>query len=166
MTNTIPSVEETVREFTQIPEWRFVSDKMRAKMGGVAIDDVIEMLRSQLTAIHTAYNEARWEEPCAGCGTHPSFWKTIVESEEWSQWEKENAKSPRFDVDESRECGWMSPDHFKAFLEFVRAERDARVVEAVQRLNGDPFTETDDFLDGYGVAKGDVLAILRNEKNV
>ena len=64
---------------------------------------------------------ARYWEPCRGCTDgHPSFWKTIVESKEWKAWEKV-ANEKGFDYDESRECGWFSPSHFKAFLEYTHS---------------------------------------------
>lgn len=63
--------------------------------------------------------------------TYSSFWKTVVESPQWRDWETEVSKrfarvnEPEpwngvFDVDECRECGWISQPHFQAFLEFVR----------------------------------------------
>jgi len=63
--------------------------------------------------------ERLYWEPCEGCKDgHPSFWKTIVESEEWRQWEKASVQH-FFDTDESRECGWFSPAHFKSFIGFL-----------------------------------------------
>lgn len=76
--------------------------------------------------------------PCKGCKDgHPSFWKTVIESEQWKVWEKDIAKRFRaadkdkpipnvWDVDECRECGMISQRHFQAFLNFcatIKAER-------------------------------------------
>ena len=53
-------------------------------------------------------------------GDHNSFWKTVVESEQWKAWEKsENGRN--YDVDECRECGWISQKHFQDFLQFIVA---------------------------------------------
>ena len=67
---------------------------------------------------HTCY----WQ-PCEGCPNgHNSFWKTIVESKEWKEWEKV-AYENGFDWSESTECGWLSPQHFQAFLDWTTEER-------------------------------------------
>lgn len=73
----------------------------------------------------------RYWSPCVGCKDgHPSFWKTIVESAEWTEWEKEQRKRFRteekigcYDIDECRGCGWISPSHFKEFLDFISKEK-------------------------------------------
>jgi hypothetical protein len=73
----------------------------------------------------------RYCAPCAGCaGGHPSFWKTIVESEEWRLWHEELRKRwkkihdedclPIFDIDESQELGCMSKEHWEEFVKFVK----------------------------------------------
>lgn len=79
-----------------------------------------------------------YESKCTGCGTHPSFWKTVVESKEWSEWEK-IANKEGFDCDESREIGAFSPEHFSAFLDFIRnqtLEEVIRVVSEEEVSNG------------------------------
>lgn len=84
---------------------------------------------TQKPACDNESHYAYWS-PCDGCKNgHPSFWKTIVESPQWEVWEKEvdrRLHTPTmegaFDVDESRECGWFSPEHFQAFLKFVKGE--------------------------------------------
>ena len=73
-----------------------------------------------------------------GTKEYPSFWKTIVESKEGKAWYKEQMarfsrmsklpmgkpwKEAVFDVDESFECGWMSPTHWKSFVKFIRNEK-------------------------------------------
>lgn len=56
--------------------------------------------------------------PCDGCKDgHPSFWKTIVESDEWKAWE---ASRPSYDFAECEELGIMGKEHFKAFIDFIR----------------------------------------------
>lgn len=63
-----------------------------------------------------------------GTKEYPSFWKTIVESKEWKLWYKEQmrrfADDARtegvFDIDESQECGWMSPGHWEEFVKFIK----------------------------------------------
>jgi hypothetical protein len=69
----------------------------------------------------TPYSEhSCYWSPCSGCPDgHASFWKTIVESNEWREWEK-IAYKKGFDSDESRECGLFSPRHFQAFIKFLR----------------------------------------------
>lgn len=80
-------------------------------------------------------------------GAHNSFWATVIESPEWEAWEKEVARrltrrseltrdpvaldkrvGKVWDVDECREVGWISPEHFYDFLKFTRSRkgRDAR----------------------------------------
>jgi len=77
--------------------------------------------------------KARYWQPCNGCqGGHFSFWKTVVESPQWAVWEKEvskrmskhNKKKSKiytgvWDVDECRECGWISQKHFQDFIKFI-----------------------------------------------
>ena len=52
---------------------------------------------------------------------HPTFYKTVVHSKEFQAWVKynESLDIPLFDTPESIECGWLSPEHFEAFLNFV-----------------------------------------------
>lgn len=76
--------------------------------------------------------KARYSIPCSD-GSHSSFWKVVVESKEWELWEKEVSRRMNrhnknhskiykgvWDVDECRECGWISPEHFRDFLKFVK----------------------------------------------
>ena len=70
-------------------------------------------------AKHTCYVNV------ACCG-ESSMHKTLVESEEWGLWEKENSRRMHtdnekcFDTDECRECGYMSPAHWKEFIGFIK----------------------------------------------
>lgn len=82
-----------------------------------------------------------YHESCKGCkGGHDSFWKTVIESPQWQAWETQIHKNfheacqkdkwpssrvqrdhlPIFDVDECRECGFISQHHFQMFLKFCR----------------------------------------------
>ena len=71
------------------------------------------------------WDEEHYQYKCHD-GYHPSFWKTIVESPQWKAWEREVGRrlsknvvdQPVFDVDECREVGWFSSEHFAAFLDF------------------------------------------------
>lgn len=73
--------------------------------------------------------EARWETECESCGGHSGFWKTVVQSPQWIEWEKYNNSLSwedrkkldlMYDIDECRECGWISQDHFQAFIRFIK----------------------------------------------
>lgn len=76
-------------------------------------------------AEHSCYSA-----PCVGCKDgHASFWKTVTESAEWQVWYKEQQRrfhtqelQEVFDIDESTECGWISPGHWNAFIRFLRLE--------------------------------------------
>lgn len=52
-------------------------------------------------------------------GLHNSFWATVIQSEAWDKWYKENMRKMWFDVDECMGCGWISPEHFQEFLKFT-----------------------------------------------
>lgn len=52
--------------------------------------------------------------------TNPTFYDTIVASQKWREWVKENEQNPQFDVHESMETGWLSNNHFQAFIEFCK----------------------------------------------
>lgn len=89
---------------------------------------IIDFIRKLLLkAEERGREQAQWESPCSGCGIHPSFWKTIVESSEWEKWEKV-ANEKGFDYDESREINAFSPKHCKAFFDFIRLEENARCI--------------------------------------
>ena len=83
------------------------------------------------------WDENHWEYHCGGCAEpHPSFWKTITESDEFKDWYKEQMKRIReckcfenngkicdcviFDIDESMECNAFSSNHWKAFVGFLK----------------------------------------------
>ena len=57
--------------------------------------------------------------PCAGCPDgHASFWKSIIESEEWKAW----SKIAPYDIAECEHLGIMSSRHWKDFVKFIKAE--------------------------------------------
>ena len=61
-----------------------------------------------------------YNSPCSGCkGGHSSFWKTIIESPEWEEWE---ASRPPYDFSECEELGIMGKKHFNDFIKFIRKE--------------------------------------------
>ena len=51
-----------------------------------------------------------------------SFHHTIVESDEWKSWMAyhQSLGKPLFDFAETVECGWISPQHWKAFVNFIK----------------------------------------------
>lgn len=53
------------------------------------------------------------------CDREHSFYRTITRSKEWKEWEK---VAEGVDVAESRETGWMSPDHWEKFVRFIRKQ--------------------------------------------
>lgn len=64
--------------------------------------------------------------PCSGCGCHPSFWKTIIESKQWKLWQEEQDRRMAednckgcYDMSEVEELGIISPEHWRDFLLFV-----------------------------------------------
>jgi len=52
----------------------------------------------------------------------PTFYETIVHSDEWRLWVVENEQRPKWDVHESMELGALSPGHWLAFLKFCRED--------------------------------------------
>ncbi len=76
---------------------------------------------------------------CSGCSDgHPSYWKTVVESPQWKAWEKEVHKRVHdqlgkdrmegvYDIDECRECGFISAGHFQDFLKFIELEKNTNL---------------------------------------
>jgi hypothetical protein len=52
----------------------------------------------------------------------PTFYRAVVRSPEWQEWNK-YAYKRGWDWDESTECGLLSEEHFKAFLDWVRESK-------------------------------------------
>ena len=83
---------------------------------------------------HLGEEESHWEYQCGGCKKpHNSFWKTIVLSDEWQQWED---SSPPWDVGECRGAGWISPAHWKAFVKFLREKKGLITEKDTIQVNG------------------------------
>jgi len=58
---------------------------------------------------------------------YPTFYDTVIHSKEWKAWAEYLHKEAleerlHFDIDESIECGWLSENHWNAFIEFTRQE--------------------------------------------
>ena len=59
-----------------------------------------------------------YHQDCVGCKNgHNSFWKTIIESEEWKKWKENNHD---WDFAENEELGILSDEHFNSFVEFIK----------------------------------------------
>lgn len=106
------AIEAEVAEFRRTPLFDLEASKKSREA-------CVSFLRKSLTRIAKVTERNAYWSPCLGCPEgHPSFWKTIVESDEWKRWE-EVANEKGFDYDESRECGYLSPEHWQAFLAFL-----------------------------------------------
>jgi hypothetical protein len=51
---------------------------------------------------------------------NPTFYKTIVKSKHWQEWVKYQEQKIKFDVHESMEMDWLSPEHFEAFINWIK----------------------------------------------
>jgi hypothetical protein len=51
---------------------------------------------------------------------NPTFYKTIVRSKHWQEWVKYQEQKIKFDVHESMEMDWLSPEHFEAFIKYIQ----------------------------------------------
>lgn len=51
---------------------------------------------------------------------NPTYYGTVVGSKAWQEWEKV-AHEHGYDWHESVETGWLSPEHFEAFLAWFKA---------------------------------------------
>lgn len=63
---------------------------------------------------------------------YQTVYKAFMNSPEWRAWENhltekmkrdEFVPGEMFDFDETRECGWMSDKHMRAFMRFVRSNQ-------------------------------------------
>jgi hypothetical protein len=77
----------------------------------------------------THQEEIESEEPTKD--GHPSYYRTVVDTEEWQLWGKV-AHEFGFDWHESVECGWLSPKHFTAFLKW---HKDSNCLNALPPAN-------------------------------
>ena len=66
--------------------------------------------------------KAWYHSDCKGCeGGHNSFWQTVIESKEWKAWRKHQDKIGwEWDFTENEGLGLISPDHWKAFVSFLK----------------------------------------------
>ena len=77
-----------------------------------------QYIRSLLAAKTEEVLEHYYNAPCSGCPEgHPSFWKTITESEEWKEW----SNVAKYDMPECGECGFISKKHWHDFIKFIIA---------------------------------------------
>lgn len=53
---------------------------------------------------------------------YPTYYDTLVNNRHWQKW-GEVAEEHGFDWHESVECGWLSEEHFQAFLDWYFEER-------------------------------------------
>lgn len=94
-----------------------------------------------------AWDKNRWRYRCSD-GFRDSFWKTVVESPQWGAWKTHvfenlnesisidefadmgwHERHPIFDVDECEEYGWISQEHFQAFVRFLTRSACSSVAE-------------------------------------
>jgi len=62
---------------------------------------------------------------------NPTFYDTIIHSKHWKKWEEEQERRQNpegnwegtFDYVETRETGFISPEHFDSFMDFHRKKR-------------------------------------------
>ena len=53
---------------------------------------------------------------------NPTYYQTIVSSDIWKKWTKHCEKTMDWDIHESIECGWLSPEHWSAFIKSLEVE--------------------------------------------
>jgi len=97
-------------------------------------------------AIEETEKDNYWK-PCIGCSDgHSSFWKTVIESPQWKEWEKEISHRVSehiknnseiyegcWDIDECQECGWISQGHFQDFIKFVKRQTAKEILDEVEK---------------------------------
>ena len=54
--------------------------------------------------------------------TYQTITGAVLRSPQWKEWYTYNQKNPKFDVDETQDTGWMSSEHFEAFIKFTNQE--------------------------------------------
>ena len=57
----------------------------------------------------------------------PTFYETIVHSPVWKAWVERQEEAMEYDVHESMECGWLSPEHWQAFIMWVNMEKHSEI---------------------------------------
>lgn len=88
-------------------------------------------------------------------GKHPSWWISLRKTPQWEAWYKHACENNLYDVDESVECGWMSEEHAKDFMDFV--QQNPKVGMLRQWLNertyGEPLITDEDLLTFIRISK-------------
>jgi len=85
-----------------------------------------------------------------------TFYNTITNSPEWKAWKKEQQKRLKliskykeagkiYDMTETEENGWISPEHWESFLDFTLEERFKKQMKDFENT----------FFDKYRVWRGD-----------
>ncbi|MCK6462865.1 MAG: hypothetical protein L6Q29_03565 [Candidatus Pacebacteria bacterium] len=63
-------------------------------------------------------------QPCGGCEDgHSSFWRSVIESEEWRKWKESQMTKPKWDFAECEGLGIMSKKHWKEFVKFIKNDQ-------------------------------------------
>ena len=92
-----------------------------------------QYIRSLLAAKTEEVLEHYYNAPCSGCPEgHPSFWKTITESEEWKEW----SNVAKYDMPECGECGFISKKHWHDFIKFIIARPVVSRLEIEENIEG------------------------------
>jgi hypothetical protein len=60
-----------------------------------------------------------YDQPCGGCGSHPSFWKTVIESPQWKKWQEYAEPKMIYDFSENEALGIISAGHFQEFIKYT-----------------------------------------------
>lgn len=55
---------------------------------------------------------------------NPTYYETIVKSDIWKEWTQYAEDNMLFDMAESIECGWLSDNHWEAFINWVRTNEN------------------------------------------
>ena len=100
-----------------------------------------------------------------------SFWKTVITSPQWGLWEEEVSRRLKqhnvneskvytgvWDVDECRECGWISPEHFQDFLVFLKRETLEKLKEILLKA--------EEQVQGGGNGRKLFLQVLRDVSEI
>ena len=69
--------------------------------------------------------------------TNPTYYETIVNSDIFKEWTRHQEEALEFDIWESIETGWLSPEHWQAFIKWVeeRAKEEEAIAHQKEDLN-------------------------------
>lgn len=57
-------------------------------------------------------------------GMSPTFFRTITESPVWKDWVRyQESEAHEYDVNESMELGFISPEHWEAFMRYIQDQK-------------------------------------------